>query len=507
MAQKGIRSVLQQLQRAVLGKEEGAGDDAQLLAAFVQDGSEIALEVLMRRHGPMVMGVCHRVLQDQHDAEDAYQATFLVLARKGRSLRNAHLVGNWLYGVAYRCALHIRSANLRRRANEKQVVNMPEPAVSLESSGPDLRPVMDAELEKLPEKYRVPLVLCDLEGRQRREVARQLGLAEGTLSSRLATGRRLLAKRLSRRGLTLSGGMLAVLLAQQAQAAVPPALAQATFVAASKLAAGQAVTSLAVSGNVLEAFHGTMRGFWLTKVKIAAAGLLAAGLAAGVLGAVLSGIDPPANPQPGPAAVAQELPKNVEPAPKEEPLAKHLQSRSWTLKALNKEQRTITICDKPVGNGGLTLIIGDPKPASKFPDQKGACLEGLPLTKDAKVFIDGQPGQIADLREGMTMILKVAPAIPQIAEIQVITRTREAQYAVDQVHLKKGSLSVRVKGELVELPLAKDAKILIEMIPPGETKPQTLESPLTEIARGTPVHLQMAVEGDRLVVRLLKISQ
>ncbi len=172
MASNGMRSVLDHLQRAVLLRDERAGDDAQLLEAFFQQGSEIALEVLLRRHGPMVMGVCRRVLQNAQDAEDAFQATFLVLVRKGSSLHMMHLIGNWLYGVAYRCALHIRSANLRRRAYERQVVDMPEPAVPQDNVAYDLRPLLDRELDRLPEKYRVLLVLCDLEGRQRRAVAR-----------------------------------------------------------------------------------------------------------------------------------------------------------------------------------------------------------------------------------------------------------------------------------------------------------------------------------------------
>src|SRR5262245_64446582 len=107
MASNRIKSLLPDLRRAVV-RDEFAGDDAQLLAAFFREGNEIALEVLLRRHGPMVMGVCRRVLQNAHDAEDAFQGTFLVLARKGNTLRKTHLVGNWLYGVAYRCALQIR---------------------------------------------------------------------------------------------------------------------------------------------------------------------------------------------------------------------------------------------------------------------------------------------------------------------------------------------------------------------------------------------------------------
>ena len=239
-----IRGVIQNLRRASLGGGEGCAGDGALLDAFRTQKDEFALEALLRRHGPMVLGVCRRVLRDPHDAEDAFQATFLVLVRKADSLRFGHLVGNWLYGVAYRCSLEIRSAKYRRRVHERQVSQMPDPAMPPATPVNDFRPLLDRELQRMPDKYRAVVVLCDLEGRSRREVARELGLPEGTLSSRLATARRLLARRLTRRGVAISGGLLAVLLAEEAQAAVPAAVASVTLHAATQLAAGQAVTAL-----------------------------------------------------------------------------------------------------------------------------------------------------------------------------------------------------------------------------------------------------------------------
>src|SRR5262249_51181418 len=156
-----------------------------------------AFAALLRRHGPMVLGVCRRLVSNASDAEDAFQATFLVLARKAASVVPRELVGNWLYGVAYRTALKAEALSARRRAVERQVEAVPDPPTSPEQVGRDLRPLLDRELERLPAKYRVPVVLCDLEGRTRREVAGQLGIPEGTLSSRLAAARKLLAGRLS----------------------------------------------------------------------------------------------------------------------------------------------------------------------------------------------------------------------------------------------------------------------------------------------------------------------
>src|SRR5262249_57067195 len=137
-------------------------------------GEETAFEILGERHGAMVLGVCQRVIGNVHDAEDAFQAVFLVLAKKAASIARCDLVGNWLYGVAYRTALHARGRLGRRRSREIQVKDMPQPAVSPDYELHELHQVLDRELDKLTDKYRVPIVLCDLEGRPRKEVARLL---------------------------------------------------------------------------------------------------------------------------------------------------------------------------------------------------------------------------------------------------------------------------------------------------------------------------------------------
>src|SRR5262249_3382873 len=152
---------------------------------------------------PMVWGVCRRVLGSHHDAEDAFQATFLVLVRKAASVRPAALVGNWLYGVAHRTALGARADIARRRRRERQADAMPEPAARRERDR-ELSAALDAELSRLPEKYRAAVLLCDLGRRTRRDAARQLGIPEGTLSGWLSRGRALLARRLTRHGLGLS---------------------------------------------------------------------------------------------------------------------------------------------------------------------------------------------------------------------------------------------------------------------------------------------------------------
>src|SRR5262249_46026346 len=161
-----------------------------------------------------------------HDAEDAFQATFLVLVRKARAIARSELLGHWLYGVAYRTAMEARTRAARRRWKERQgtIVGHFDPH---EAERAHVRAILDAELSRLPDRFRAPIVLCELQGMSRKEAARQLGAAEGTISSRLARGRSLLRDRLARRGMALSAGALAVSLSRESTAAhVPAALTQ-----------------------------------------------------------------------------------------------------------------------------------------------------------------------------------------------------------------------------------------------------------------------------------------
>jgi RNA polymerase sigma factor (sigma-70 family) len=182
--------------------------DEQLLARFVRGREEPAFGALVRRHGPMVFGVCRRLLGHWQDAEDACQATFLVLARHAGSIRKPGSLASWLYGVAVRVANKARSAALRRRQEEQQAPGRIADSALPDAAWRELRAILDEELIRLPERYRAPLVLCYLEGTTNEAAARQLGCTKGTVSSRLARARDLLRRRLTRRGLALSGGML-----------------------------------------------------------------------------------------------------------------------------------------------------------------------------------------------------------------------------------------------------------------------------------------------------------
>lgn len=253
--------------------------DAQLLDGFVTARDEVAFEALVRRHGPMVLGVCRRVVGNAADADDAFQATFLVLVRRAAAVANRDLLGNWLYGVAFRTSLEARSRMLRRREKERPVADLPDPAAQADDGRPELVALLDRELKRLPDKYRLPVVLCELEGASRKTVARRLGIPEGTLSSRLAAARQLLAKRLTRRGVTLGAATVAVALSQSDAPAMAPApLISSTVRAAFDLAAGASV-----SAPIDALTQGVLQSMFRIKLKFTAVVLTAIVLAAGAL--------------------------------------------------------------------------------------------------------------------------------------------------------------------------------------------------------------------------------
>src|SRR5436190_4196220 len=263
-----LNGVIQHLRRAMLLRDGAGLPDRQLLEDYISRRDEAALAVLVRRHAPMVWGVCRRVLSSYHDAEDAFQATFLVLVRRAASIASPELLANWLYGVAHQTALKARATVAKRKVRERQVTEMPEPAVVEQDLWDDLQPLLDQELSRLPDIYRVVIVLCDLEGKTRKEAARHLGLPEGTVGSRLARARVSLAKRLTERGVTLSCAGLAAVLAQNvASAGVPSLVVSNAIKAASLFAAGQVAATGMVSVKVAALTEGVLKAMLMSKLK------------------------------------------------------------------------------------------------------------------------------------------------------------------------------------------------------------------------------------------------
>ncbi len=221
-----------------------------MLEQFVTNGNEAAFERLLERHGPMVWSVCRRVLRDHHDAEEAFQAAFLVLARKAGTVEPPESVGNWLYGVASRTALKLRAVSARRQAKERLGSGTPEVGSLPDEAKWELAAVLDEELGRLPDRFRAAVVICDLQGRTRSEAARQLGWARRNGREPAARGRTLLAGRLTRRGVTLTAGSLALEIAKDAGASIPQNLTAQTVKVASLLVLGQVPAGL-ISSQVL----------------------------------------------------------------------------------------------------------------------------------------------------------------------------------------------------------------------------------------------------------------
>jgi zinc protease len=304
------------------GTFAGLGE-GQLLERFLARGDEAAFEAILQRHGPMVLGVCRRVLEDPHDIADAFQATFLILVKKARSIRDREALGTWLYGVARRVAVRARVDARRRHSRERTGID-PEGldvdadrhrARSDRLEAQELRSLIDAELERLPARYRAPVILCDFEGQTHEQAAAQLGCPVGTIKSRLARGRERLRSRLVRRGVAPSAGLLAATLAADSAHAVPVELIRLTLGAASRLAAGRAVTAGASSAGAATLTKGVLRSMSLAKIQQAAVALVLAALATtGVRALVTPAPARPVRPAVAPAASPRITPAPTDPA-------------------------------------------------------------------------------------------------------------------------------------------------------------------------------------------------
>jgi RNA polymerase sigma factor (sigma-70 family) len=290
MASSSLQRTLDRL-RIVLAPEL---PDEVLLKKFISSSDEIAFATLVRRHGRIILSVARRVVGNPHDSEDVLQATFLVLAQKARQVASRDALVSWLYRVAYRISLKAKARNDRRRHREKQVDLMshfPSPP----QEGRDWETLLDEEINRLPEKYRLPIILCELEGRSRKEVEHHLQLAAGTLSSRLTRAKRMLADRLTRRGLVLAGGALWAV--PQATGGVPATLVAATAQKAILVAAGEFG---AISGSVSVLMKTGVKAMFIAKLKATVATLMVIA-SLGAVGLVYSGGDEtptgPAKPQ------------------------------------------------------------------------------------------------------------------------------------------------------------------------------------------------------------------
>jgi RNA polymerase sigma factor (sigma-70 family) len=459
--------------------------DGQLLERFTTlpgEAAEMAFTGLVERHGPMVWRVCRRILRDSHDAQDAFQATFLVLVKKARSLRHRDSVGNWLYGVAARVALDARATKGRQQHHERHFGMRAADALTdddLDRS--ELAAVLHEELLRLPERYRIPLVLCYLEGLSHEEAALRSGRPVGTVRSRLARGREKLRVRLARRGIVPVAGAITAALSADASAVMSQTLVHLTVRAATSHAA-QTVSAVSIQAAALT--QGVLQTMWLTQLKgIVAAGVLVGGLVAsgaGVL-AYQDGIPQQGSPPTFAATDRATLPQVV---------------RSIRYDVFNRVPGEHTV--KTILSEGSALKKGDlvcELDSSAFSD----LLKKLQLaTKaaeaaylNAKLTRQVAEMAVSEYREGI--LLDDAPPLRGEVAVEAADLTHaldraawskkmyekgyvsKAQKDADEMYLKQANLAIRNKGYISKTTREETKRSVLQMYVSNKTIKQ-LES-------------------------------
>jgi RNA polymerase sigma factor (sigma-70 family) len=414
-----LDGVIRQLRKVALLGRGAELDDAQLLERFIARRDDGAFAVLVRRHGPMVLGVCQRVLRNRTDAEDAFQATFVVFVRKAASIRPRAKLASWLYGVAHKTALKAKAMDRKRRIKERAAGTAPPPNAR-DDARASLLEILDDELSVLPEKYRTPIVLCDLEGLSYREAAARLGCPQGTLSGRLTRARVLLARRIARHDLTFSAGALATLLAGQASAAITPFLLSFTIRAGAMLATRPALAAGAVSGNVAALAEGVMKMMLLSKLKVLT-GVFLLVTAAVVAGWLYADDAPTPLPRTGAAMKRTESP----------------------------EAEFIFLCADR-GRKAVSLVVAG----------TSAPVLSLPVTDDLRVLIGERRVSFDRLRSGTQVAIRMDAANRAIQEIRSVADVRHAGVAPKQ----------KPSGDIGHTPIVRVSAAHLKQLQPPTTE-------------------------------------
>src|SRR5262245_54675372 len=291
MPGKAINGVFQRIRALAAVHTRRTCSDRELLQRFLDADDEAAFTILVERHGAMIQALCRRLLHDRHEADDACQAAFLVLARKARSLRKQESLASWLHGVAHRISLSLRRQRARRVRREQAAARPDRQPADDGLTWRELRPVLDEELQRLPERYRAPLILCYLEGKTRDEAAQELGAKPAALHGLLDRGRKLLRDRLTKRGLTLSAVLFTAALTDiTARAALAPGLVVTSAQAALALLRGATMGEGLVGPHILSLVKEASKTMFMTKLKIGAALVVAASILTGIVGGSLNSI-------------------------------------------------------------------------------------------------------------------------------------------------------------------------------------------------------------------------
>lgn len=474
-----MNTVLHHLRKLVAVEESRNQQDDELLQRFIVKKDEAAFCTLLERHGPMVMGVCRRVLHNEQDAEDALQATFLVFVRKASSIRRSTSVRSWLYGVAYRIARKAQLQFARQRACEQRAaVEQARPLSATEPTWKELQSVLDEELAALPEKYRVPILLCCLEGKSRDEAARELGWKEGTVKIRLERGRELLRHRLTQRGLTLSAVLFGTLLAKDAVAAVLPVRLVAGMVeVCMKYSVGESLAGLVTSSTIALA-DGMLKTLAVAKLKVAATILLLVGMigvGVGTFGyAAFGGHQKDGRQAVGelpPAALTSpsipEKPKLVTLGP--EP------TQAVDNKAEEQKGPTVAGTIRSVNGDGQALTV-----RAKESDKKYA------LIPTVQVVIDGKEARVIDLKPQYRVLMTLTPDGKEV--VRVAATGPIVSCHVQSVDDGLQALTVGLRGDSRpqqrSFQVVADAEIVIDGNP----------ARLTDLVEGLDVALQFSVD-------------
>jgi RNA polymerase sigma factor (sigma-70 family) len=471
----GIRlgEVLNRIRTVAAARTLAQVADTELLERFAKNQDEAAFAVIVERYGAMVLRSCHRVLRNAHDAEDACQATFLVLARKAGSIRKRQALGGWLHTVAGHVALRLKGEITRRRARERNAAQQ----CRTESQIQDTLTVLDEELERLPEKYRAPLVLCYLTGKTRDEAADDLGCSVDTLRGRLERGRDRLRERLLKRGVLLPSALLAAALSSQgAWGAMPATLAVSTVKAAGLLALGSVAPETVVSTKVVGLAQEVVKSMFVAKLKTAVALILVA--SALVLGGGTLIVQASANAQTGVEAVGQQ---GVQPTIQHKAAD---EGKKPEQEQAENDPELIFLGAAKFGDDTWHLSLRNTKTGVKSLGGFGN------VTSNTEILIDGRKAKLAELQAGMP-IVTVSAENGIISKIEAVAADVDA--VVQTIDAKRGTISVQVRGTRLNvdnLRVRKGAKITV-----GKKQVE-----LADIRPGMRVFLRMGTGPDRNVV-------
>ncbi len=514
-------SVLRQIGELFAGGAAGASTDGELLARFLAgrgESAESAFATIVERHGPMVLRVCRILLGDAHEAEDAAQATFLVLARRAGSLRNPERLANWLYGVAHRTARRIRSRQGRRRLLEARESAMNgtgrafefddggQPPLDLALARREEAAIVHQELERLPEKHRTAIVLCCLEGLTIEEAARRLRCTSGAVRGRLAQARSRLRGRLARRGVAVPAGVVAAALATDgASAALASAFRDATTRAAIAYATGAGTGAAAATAGLLA--DGVSRS--LAAARLTGAAAIVAGVS--VLGAIATPLvmnrprsSPPATSHRAPAAKAS-APAATGAGPRDH--RRLVEGLEWFVRGVDPARGTIALDDLPDSHEGDRIALTS---AGDNVGPTGLTLRNLAAGPAARITVDGRPANLSAIRPGMRVAVRLAPDRFAAAEIRASSPQPPAfLYTIKEIDPEVRTMTVTVKDKDVTLGpirIADDARIertRTQRVGHARDSAIRLEkTPLRNLTPGLPVSLTLDVtEGGGLVAR------